>query len=94
MLAARDFGLQIPQDLSVVGMDGHELSETFGLTTIKQDPRGQGNLAAATALALLNDGEDSDGGPPAGAVRDQEYPTEFVIRNSTAVPPARPGRVD
>ncbi|RAX15365.1 LacI family DNA-binding transcriptional regulator [Pseudarthrobacter sp. AG30] len=88
MLAARDFGLQIPQDLSVVGMDGHDLSETFGLTTIKQDPRGQGNLAATTALALLNAGKDSDGGKPAAQVQDQEYPTEFLIRTSTAVPPA------
>lgn len=96
MLAARDFGLQVPRDLSVVGIDGHELAETFGLTTISQDPRGQGKLAAATALALLGGtGRDSDGGPGAGAVaatatatvQDQEYPTEFVIRNSTAVPP-------
>lgn len=95
MLAARDFGLRIPQDLSVVGIDGHELAETFGLTTISQDPRGQGRLAAATALALLDNeggssaGGGSDGGPAADAARDQEYPTEFVIRNSTAVPPEK-----
>ncbi|BCW53360.1 MULTISPECIES: LacI family DNA-binding transcriptional regulator [unclassified Arthrobacter] len=98
MLAARDFGLQVPQDLSVVGIDGHELAETFGLTTISQDPRGQGRLAAATALALLDnaggssegassEGAGSDGGLAADGARDQEYPTEFVIRNSTAVPP-------
>jgi DNA-binding LacI/PurR family transcriptional regulator len=93
MLAARDFGLQVPQDLSVVGIDGHELAETFGLTTISQDPRGQGRLAAVTALALLdNAGGNSDGGPAAGAAKDQEYPTEFVIRNSTAVPPDGAGR--
>lgn len=93
MLAARDFGLQVPQDLSVVGIDGHELAETFGLTTVSQDPRGQGRLAAATALGLLKSvGKDSDGGPAAEAVQDQEYPTEFVIRNSTAVPPDVAGR--
>ena len=93
MLAARDFGLQVPQDLSVVGIDGHELAETFGLTTISQDPRGQGRLAAITALALLdNAGGNSDRGPAAGAAKDQEYPTEFVIRNSTAVPPDGAGR--
>lgn len=88
MLAARDFGLRVPQDLSVVGIDGHELAETFGLTTVSQDPRGQGKLAAATALGLLDGpGKDSDAGPAAAVAQDQEYPTEFVIRNSTAVPP-------
>lgn len=88
ILAARDFGLQVPRDLSVVGMDGHELGETFGLTTVDQDPRRQGVLAAATALRLLEVGPNgSDEGPvPA----DQEFPTEFVIRTSTAVPPAGP----
>ena len=93
ILAARDFGLRVPEDLSVVGMDGHELGETFGLTTINQDPRGQGKLAATTALALLDsDGpahnrKEDDGGTAAPARSDQEYPTEFVIRSSTAVPP-------
>ncbi|WP_142063612.1 LacI family DNA-binding transcriptional regulator [Pseudarthrobacter sp. B4EP4b] len=88
ILAARDFGLQVPRDLSVVGMDGHELGETFGLTTVDQDPRRQGVLAAATALQLLEVGPNgaSDGSVPA----DQEFPTEFVIRTSTAVPPAGP----
>lgn len=94
MLAARDFGLQVPHDLSVVGIDGHELGETFGLTTVKQNPRGQGSLAAATALALLSAGKDSDDGAEGGTAQDQEYPTEFVIRNSTAVPPAPSGRLD
>ena len=49
ILAARDFGLRVPQDLSVIGMDGHELGEVFGLTTINQDARGQGALAARHA---------------------------------------------
>jgi DNA-binding LacI/PurR family transcriptional regulator len=87
ILAARDFGLRVPQDLSVVGIDGHELSETFGLTTVDQDPHGQGVLAATTALQLLTVGsKDSGAGPVPPA--DQEFPTEFVIRTSTAVPPA------
>ncbi|NUT73160.1 LacI family DNA-binding transcriptional regulator [Pseudarthrobacter sp. C4D7] len=95
MLAARDFGLQVPQDLSVVGIDGHDLAETFGLTTVSQDPRGQGKLAASTALALLDGARvDADGGRPAAAAQDQEYPTEFVIRHSTAVPPDTAGRPD
>ncbi len=87
ILAARDFGLHVPRDLSVVGMDGHELGQTFGLTTIDQDARGQGALAARTALQLLEPkGEPEDGRVAPEA--DQEFPTEFVIRTSTAVPPA------
>ncbi|MEE2523157.1 LacI family DNA-binding transcriptional regulator [Pseudarthrobacter sp. J75] len=81
ILAARDFGLRVPEDLSVIGIDGHELGEVFGLTTIDQDARGQGTLAVELLLAGLN-GNSADPG------HHRSYPTEFVIRNSTAVPPA------
>ena len=80
ILAARDFGLRIPEDLSVIGMDGHDLGELFGLTTIDQDPRGQGALAVRLLL------EGLDGGAERAAV-DTTYPTKFVIRSSTAGPP-------
>lgn len=92
ILAARNFGLQVPQDLSVVGMDGHELGGIFGLTTIDQDPYGQGVLAAKTALeALTGWGGDADCGQAPWTVTDREYPAEFVIRSSTAVPPGDSG---
>jgi DNA-binding LacI/PurR family transcriptional regulator len=81
ILAARDFGLRVPEDLSVIGLDGHELGELFGLTTFDQDPRGQGALA----VRLLLDGLDGGVGRP---VVDTEYPTKFIIRSSTAVPPS------
>lgn len=92
ILAARDFGLRVPDDLSVIGMDGHELCDVFGLTTINQDARGQGALAARLLLETLDAGTPRDGGtshrttPPAAT--DREYPTELVIRTSTAVPAA------
>jgi DNA-binding LacI/PurR family transcriptional regulator len=91
ILAARDFGLRVPDDLSVIGMDGHELCDVFGLTTINQDARGQGALAARLLLETLD--ARSPGGSGAGhqatppVATDQEYPTELVIRTSTAVPP-------
>jgi DNA-binding LacI/PurR family transcriptional regulator len=71
----------VPEDLSVIGMDGHELGELFGLTTIDQDPRGQGALAVRLLL------EGFDGGTGRSVV-NTEYPTRFVVRRSTAVPPA------
>jgi DNA-binding LacI/PurR family transcriptional regulator len=81
ILAARDFGLRVPDDLSVIGLDGHELGELFGLTTIDQDPRGQGALAVRLLLEGFDAGTDR-------AVVQAEYPTRFVIRRSTAVPPS------
>lgn len=81
ILAARDFGLRIPEDLSVVGLDGHELGELFGLTTIDQDPHGQGALAVRLLLEGPGGGRDR-------SRTDTEYPTRFVVRRSTAVPPS------
>ncbi|BCW50802.1 hypothetical protein StoSoilB13_31440 (plasmid) [Arthrobacter sp. StoSoilB13] len=51
ILAARDFGLRIPEDLSVIGIDGHDLGKVMGLTTIDQDAKGQGALAVRTLRA-------------------------------------------
>lgn len=81
ILAARDFGLRVPEDLSVIGIDGHELGPVFGLTTIDQDARGQGSLAVELVLAGLHGGSMVPR-------QHSSYPTKFVIRNSTAVPPA------
>ena len=38
LLAARELGYRVPEDLSVVGIDGHELGEFFRLTTVDQFP--------------------------------------------------------
>lgn len=88
ILAARDFGLRVPQDLSVIGMDGHELGEVFGLTTINQDARGQGALAARMLLETLDAGAKRPGKGLSPDAVDRKYPTEFLVRSSTAVPPA------
>lgn len=81
MFAARECGIRVPEELSVIGVDGHEMSALFGLTTIDQFPRAQGEGAADALLALL------DG----GAVPPDPLPFELVVRTSTA-PPA-PGRL-
>lgn len=80
ILAARDLGLDVPGDLSVIGIDGHELGELFGLTTIAQDARGQGAAAVRKVLQLLGERElDPD-------PTESFFPTEFVARTSTAPP--------
>lgn len=82
ILAARDLGLSVPGEFSVVGIDGHELGELFGLTTIAQQPRRQGAVAVRKLLSLLGEHE-LPVDPTEGF-----FPTEFVVRSSTA-PPGR-----
>ncbi|NHA69600.1 LacI family DNA-binding transcriptional regulator [Phycicoccus flavus] len=78
---ARRLGLDVPRDLSVVGIDDFMLSEVLGLTTVRQDVTAQGRAAAALLLQAL--GED----PPA-APAELVVPTELVVRESTAAPAA------
>lgn len=77
LLAARDQGLRVPEDLSLVGIDGHELGEFFQLTTVDQFPSAQGERAAEAILAQL------DG--PETRIAD-ELPFELVVRATTAPP--------
>ena len=82
MTAARELGIRIPEDLSVIGIDGHPLGETFGLTTMNQHPARQGSMAVSEALAQL------------GGARDEsddshlELQVDLKIRASTGPPPA------
>jgi DNA-binding LacI/PurR family transcriptional regulator len=48
----------VPGDLSVVGVDDHDLSATFGLTTVAQPVFEQGRLAAQLVLAAIG-GDDT-----------------------------------
>lgn len=79
LLAARDLGYRVPEDLSVIGIDGHELGEFFRLTTVDQFPLGQGERAADAILAAL---ERTETGTPAH--RPGELPYELIVRGSTA----------
>jgi DNA-binding LacI/PurR family transcriptional regulator len=38
LTAARELGLRVPEDVSIIGIDGHPLGETFGITTMNQQP--------------------------------------------------------
>ncbi|MGX1793933.1 LacI family DNA-binding transcriptional regulator [Microbacterium sp. NPDC055312] len=78
LLAARDLGIRVPDELSIVGIDGYELGEFFELTTVDQFPLGQGERAAAAILAQL------EGAPDAAAVADLPY--ELIVRSTTAPP--------
>ena len=55
MQAVRDLRLSIPEDVSLVGFDGIEITQRFSpqLTTIKQDTKGIGAKAAESLIKQI-----------------------------------------
>jgi DNA-binding LacI/PurR family transcriptional regulator len=80
MIAARSAGLEVPRDLSIVGIDDHRLAAPFELTTVAQNPFEQGALAATTLLEELRTHRTRK--------RSISLPTRLITRTSTAPPPA------
>lgn len=80
LLAARDLGLGVPQDVSIVGVDDHDLSDFYGLTTVAQFPREQGALAVDILMAQLEPQGDE------APALDTPLPFELRVRSSTARP--------
>lgn len=80
IMAARDLGRGVPEDLSIVGIDGHDLAEFYGLTTVDQFAEAQGRLAAETLLRELGNATQER------APKNVALPYELVVRRSTAVP--------
>lgn len=79
-MAARELGLRVPHDLSIIGIDGHPLGETFGITTMNQHPATQGSIAVSQALAQLGGGWDE---------KDDahlELQVDLKVRSSTGPP--------
>ncbi len=74
-------GPGVPEDISVVGFDDHELAGVLEPTTVEQPVAEQGNLIAQILLDLLESGE----GPPPTTV----LPTRLVVRGGTR--PVRAG---
>lgn len=83
ILAAKDLGLRVPQDISVIGIDNHDLSEFFGLTTINQNVRAQATKASEVLLELLADPNLES---HVNIEQDIEWDVELLIRSSTARP--------
>lgn len=74
--AARELGIKIPEELSVIGIDGHPLGETFGVTTMNQQPERQGSMAVSQALAQLGGAWDESDD------EHLELKVELKVRNS------------
>ena len=76
MAEAARLGLSIPDDLSIVGFDDHELSAVMGLTTVRQSVD---KLGEEAARLLLDRVEQPRQDPEAKA-----WGVELVVRSSTA----------
>jgi DNA-binding LacI/PurR family transcriptional regulator len=72
----------VPRDVSIVGIDDHDLSDFFGLTTVAQFPRGQGEKAAEMLM------EELAPSPLAELPATTPLPFELKVRSSTARPSA------
>jgi DNA-binding LacI/PurR family transcriptional regulator len=87
LLAARDLGIRVPDEVSVVGIDDHELSDFFGLSTVAQRPGRQGELAVELLMETLEAGKAS--APGAEGVSTGGFipvPYELIVRRSTTAP--------
>jgi DNA-binding LacI/PurR family transcriptional regulator len=84
--AARDMGLRVPDDLSVVGFDDSPLARQLrpSLTTVRQDFHAKGRSAAAALTRAI----EQRASGTTGRVRHLLLPVELVVRDSTA-PPSR-----
>lgn len=81
---AKDRGVAVPEQLSVVGFDDHEAAAPLGLTTVAQPVAGQGERAAELLLAELEHGR--------GQHCHVQLPTRLVVRDTTGPPPGPYGQ--
>ena len=79
--AVREAGLRVPEDVSVIGIDDHEMAEFFDLTTVAQPVHEQGQLAATLLLEAL----DEDVGPAHPPGDHGADPTRRTPDDGTAV---------
>ena len=76
---ARRRGLTVPGDLSVIGVDNHELGYLFDLTTVGQPAREQGALAAKMLIEDIMGCSDA-------SPRVVRFEPELMVRGTTAPP--------
>lgn len=81
-LAAKNAGLRIPDDLSVIGHDDIDTAALLAppLTTFRVDLYQMGVSAAQQLMELVEGGHVTQG--------DVVFPVDLIVRDSTARPPA------
>jgi len=81
MRSAREMGLKIPQDLSIIGFDDVEVAQASDppLTTIRQGAMEMGQAAARKLFSLINNDKD--------VLTETILPIELILRGSTGPVP-------
>jgi LacI family transcriptional regulator, galactose operon repressor len=75
ILAIREVGLRVPEDISVIGFDDVQLSRYIGLTTVRQHLEQSGYLGMQLLLNMLT--------TPDNVVPRQLPPLELIVRGTT-----------
>jgi DNA-binding LacI/PurR family transcriptional regulator len=76
MKAIRRKGLRIPEDISVIGFDDHEIAQYVGLTTVSQPPQFLGQMAASATIATI--------ASPEAKMKHLFVATSLIVRETTA----------
>jgi DNA-binding LacI/PurR family transcriptional regulator len=82
LMAARDLGLRVPEDLSLIGYDDIEVAEYLGLTTMRQSLYESGKLGVELLMRQMD--------APASEREQIEtigLPSELVVRSTTGPVP-------
>ena len=80
MVAAQELGISVPYELSIIGVDGHDMGEVFALTTVAQHPELQGAAAVELLMEELKPRSDRDA--PVNLI----FPYDLIVRRSTTKP--------
>lgn len=79
LLELSERNLRAGTDVSVIGVDDHDVSRVLRLTTVRQHVADHGSSAARALIARLQD--------PDAPVTDVESPVELVVRSTTGPGP-------
>ena len=77
MRAMRNHGLRPGEDISIIGIDGHDMSEVLDLSTVAQPVHDLGRIAAeALLIQMRNPGDEK-------VTEEIHLPTHLMVRGST-----------
>ncbi len=79
--AAKDLGIPVPEQLSVMGFDGIEVSELLELSTIQQPMQEMGEVAAAALVEIIDNSTQ--------APELIRFDTKLVERRTTGPAPSK-----
>jgi DNA-binding LacI/PurR family transcriptional regulator len=77
--AAREAGLRVPEDLSVIGFDDIEVSEYLGISTVRHPLHASGSIAAELVIEHIRH--------PGLSPKSVEQAVEVIARATTGPPP-------